>query len=50
MEHDITRWTIKRKAALVMEITQGKTAAAQGSWSFGIASWEIEACEKRGSF
>ena len=47
MEDDITRWTAKRKAALVMEISQGKTTAAQGSLYFDIAPWEIEACEKR---
>ena len=37
MEDDIKRWTAKRKAALVMEIIQGKTTVAQGSWSFDIA-------------
>jgi hypothetical protein len=36
MEPDIKRWTAKRKAALVMEITQGKTTAAQGSLSFAL--------------
>ena len=43
MEDDIKRWTAKRKAALVMEIMQGKTTVAQGSRSFDIAPSEIEA-------
>ena len=42
MQPDIKRWTAKRKAALAMEISQGKTTAAQGSRSFGIAAWEIK--------
>jgi len=32
------------KAALVMEIIQGKTTVAQGSRSFDISPSEIEAC------
>jgi hypothetical protein len=28
MEDEINRWTAKRKAALVMEIIQGKTTSA----------------------
>jgi len=43
MEDDIKRWTAKRKAALVMEIMQGKTTVAEGSRSFDIAPSEIEA-------
>ena len=43
MEDDIKRWTAKRKAALVMEIIQGKTAVLGGSRSFDIAPSEIEA-------
>ena len=43
MEDDIKRWTAKRKAALVMEIIQGKTTVAEGSRSFDSAPSEIEA-------
>jgi len=42
MEDEITRWTAKRKAALVMEIIQGKATAAEGSRSFDISLSEIE--------
>ena len=31
---DVKRWTAKRKAALVMEIMQGKTTVAEASRSF----------------
>lgn len=41
MEEDIKRWTAKRKAALVMEIIQGKTTVAEASRSFDIAPSEI---------
>jgi transposase-like protein len=34
MEDDIKRWTAKRKAALVMEIIQGKTNIAEVSRAF----------------
>ena len=34
MEDDIKRWTAKRKAALVMEIIQGKTSISEASRSF----------------
>jgi transposase-like protein len=34
MEEDDKRWTAKRKVALVMEITQGKTTVAEASRSF----------------
>ena len=34
MEEDVKRWTAKRKAALVMEIMQGKTTVAEASRSF----------------
>ena len=47
MEPDIKRWTVKRKAALAMEISQGKTTAAQASLSFDIAFWEIKEQYKR---
>ena len=42
MEDDIKRWTAKRKAALVMEIIQGKTTVAQGNRSFDTAPAEID--------
>lgn len=42
MEDDIKRWTAKRKAALVMEIIQGKTTVAQASRSFDLQPSEIE--------
>ena len=42
MEEDIKRWTAKRKAALVMEIIQGKTTVSEASRSFDIAPLEIE--------
>jgi transposase-like protein len=42
MEEDIKRWTAKRKAALVMEITQGKPTVSEASRSFDIAPSEIE--------
>ena len=34
MEEDIKRWTARRKAALVLEIIQGKTTVAEASRSF----------------
>jgi transposase-like protein len=37
MEDDIKRWTAKRKAALVMEIIQGKTSISEASRSFDIS-------------
>ena len=42
MEDDIKRWTAKRKAALVMEIIQGKTTISEASRSFDISPSEIE--------
>ena len=42
MEEDTKRWTAKRKAALVMEIIQGKTTVAESSRSFDIAPSEVE--------
>ena len=42
MEHDIKRWTAKRKAALVMEIIQGKTTVAEASRSFDLPPSDIE--------
>jgi len=42
MEDEIKRWTAKRKAALVMEIIQGKTTVAEASRSFDLTPSEIE--------
>ena len=43
MDEDIKRWTGKRKAALVVEILQGRTTVAEASRSFDLAPSEIEA-------
>ena len=42
MEEEVKRWTAKRKAALVMEIIQGKTTVAEASRSFDITPSELE--------
>lgn len=42
MEEEFKCWTAKRKAALVMEIIQGKTTVAEASRSFDIPPSEIE--------
>ena len=42
MEDDIKIWTTKRKAALVMEIIQGKTSISEASRSFHVSPTEIE--------
>jgi transposase-like protein len=42
MEEDIKRWTARRKAALVLEIIQGKTTVAEASRSFDVPPAEIE--------
>ena len=42
MEEDITRWTARRKAALVLEIIQGKTTVAEASQSFDLPPSDIE--------
>jgi transposase-like protein len=42
MEDDIKRWTAKRKAALVMEIIQGKTSISDASRAFDDSPAEIE--------
>ena len=42
MEEDIKRWTARRKAALVLEIIQGKTTVAEASRSFDLTPTEIE--------
>jgi transposase-like protein len=42
MEDDIKRWTAKRKAALVMEIIQGKSTVAEASRALDLAPSEIK--------
>ena len=42
MEEDIKRWTARRKAALVLEIIQGRTTVAEASRSFDLSPSEIE--------
>ena len=42
MEDDIKMWTAKRKAALVMEIIQGKTSISEASLAFDVSPAEIE--------
>nr|WP_306590028.1 DUF1153 domain-containing protein [Geothrix sp. 21YS21S-4] len=42
MEDEIKRWTARRKAALVMEIIQGKTTVAETSRAFDLPPSEIE--------
>ena len=41
-EEDIKRWTARRKAALVLDIIQGKTTVAEASRSFDLTPSEIE--------
>jgi transposase-like protein len=42
VEEDFKRWTAKRKAALVMDLIQGKTSIAEASRSFDLPPSEIE--------
>ena len=42
IEEDIKRWTARRKAALVLDIIQGKTTVAEASRSFDLTPSEIE--------
>lgn len=42
MEDEIKRWTARRKAALVVEIIQGKTTVAEASRAFDLPPSEIE--------
>ena len=42
MEDEIKRWTGKRKAALVLEILQGRTTVSEASRSFDLPPSEIE--------
>lgn len=42
MDDEIKRWTARRKAALVLEIIQGKTTVAEASRAFDLPPSEIE--------
>ncbi len=42
MDDSIKRWTAKRKIALVVEIIQGKTTAAEASRAYDVSPSEIE--------
>lgn len=42
MDDSIKRWTAKRKAALVVEIIQGKTTVAEASRAYDLSPSEIE--------
>lgn len=42
MEEEIKRWTARRKAALVLEIVQGKTTVAEASRAFDLTPSDIE--------
>jgi transposase-like protein len=42
MDDSIKRWTAKRRAALVVEIIQGKTTGAQASRTYDLSPSEIE--------
>lgn len=42
MDHDIKRWTAKRKSALVLDIIRGKTTVAEASRSYDLSPSEIE--------
>ena len=48
MEEEFKRWTAKRKAALVVDIIQGKTTVAEASRSFDIPPSEIEGWVEEG--
>ena len=42
MDEEIKRWTARRKSALVLDITQGKTTVSESSRQFDLPSSEIE--------
>jgi len=42
MDEDIKRWMARRRAALVMEILQGKTSVAEASRAYDLPPSEIE--------
>jgi transposase-like protein len=48
MEEEIKRWTARRKAALVLEIIQGKTTVSQASRQFDLPPSEIEGWVEQG--
>ncbi len=48
VEEDFKRWTAKRKAALVMDIIQGKTSISEASQSFDLPPSEIEEWPEEG--
>lgn len=48
MEEEFKRWTAKRKAALVVDIIQGKTTVAEASRNFDIPPSEIEGWVEEG--
>ena len=42
MEEEIKRWTARRKTALVLEISEGKTTVAEASRAYDLPPSEIE--------
>jgi transposase-like protein len=44
---DIKRWTIKRRAALVLEILRGETSAAEAARKHGLTVAEVEDWKER---
>jgi len=42
MDEEITRWTARRKSALVLNIIQGKTIVSESSRQFDLPPSEIE--------
>ena len=42
MDDDIKRWTAKRKAALILDIIQGKATVAEASRAYDLPPSEIE--------
>lgn len=42
MDEEIKRWTARRKAALVLEVIQGKTSVAEASRAYDLPPSEIE--------
>ena len=48
MEEEFKRWTAKRKAALVVDVIQGKTTVAEASRSLHIPPSEIEGWVEEG--
>lgn len=41
MDESIRRWTAKRKTALVIEVTQGRTTVAEASRSFDLSFHDV---------